>query len=216
MCKYQLYSSIWTYVYTICTLLHIKIQNIPITLCLCLVNLPFKPELDTILIYLHHQRLVFSVLELHNNGIILFHVYIYVLFYVWLRSLRIMSMIFTQLLLLSFTHHFFNCREEFLCLMYHIFIFTHSFADSLFAVSALMNKVVILKVFWVTYYTPSFILDIHSEWNCWVIGQVFNIVRNYKQFFTKRLDHFILHKQCMSASCSTFFKQLCLPKSYLV
>lgn len=67
------------------------------SLCLCLVNLPFKPELDTILIYLYHQRLVLSVLELHNNGIILFHVYIYVLFYVWLRSLRIMSMIFTHI-----------------------------------------------------------------------------------------------------------------------
>ena len=50
------------------------------SLCLCLVNLPFKPELDTILIYLYHQRLVLSVLELHNNGVILFHVYIYVLF----------------------------------------------------------------------------------------------------------------------------------------
>ena len=32
------------------------------SLCLCLVNLPFKPELDTILIYLYHQRLVLSVL----------------------------------------------------------------------------------------------------------------------------------------------------------
>ena len=53
-----------------------------------------------------------SVLELHNNGIILFHVYIYVLFYVWLSSLRIMSMIFTHIVTSIIHSPFFLIAER--------------------------------------------------------------------------------------------------------
>ena len=74
---------------------------------LFLVNLPSKPEADTILIYLRHCRWVHSVLEIRNNGVILFYVCIYVLFHVWFPSLGIMSVLFIHIVISTIHSSFF-------------------------------------------------------------------------------------------------------------